>query len=186
MAELLSKQPQAAAGGHTVNALPDNPYATASQLLVGYLYDMPDADHPGPRFFTTNNLALSRALFEALGGFDPSFPHAAAEDRDLCERWVAQGHSLARCEAAVVQHRHEMGFREFWTQHLRYGRGARVLEAARLQRGAVGLATAPVNFYTGLVRLGFQSGGTVRGLQLGALLCLTQAATAFGYYRHRG
>ena len=51
------------AGGRTVNALPDNPYASASQALIDYLYVYYNEGAAGEPLFTTSNLALPRARF---------------------------------------------------------------------------------------------------------------------------
>ena len=50
-------------GGRTVNALPGNPYSTASQLLIDYLYSYYNADSGQARFFTSNNLAVAAERF---------------------------------------------------------------------------------------------------------------------------
>ncbi len=76
-------------GGRTLNALTDNVYATASQLVTdaGYahLNDDPDQAH----FCTTSNLALPTEEFRAIGGFDETF--VTSEDRELCGRWESAG-----------------------------------------------------------------------------------------------
>jgi glycosyltransferase involved in cell wall biosynthesis len=41
--------------------------------------------------FPTSSLVVRRAAFEAIGGFDDSFPHAGAEDLDLYARLAAHG-----------------------------------------------------------------------------------------------
>src|SRR5262249_29925962 len=77
-----SECPDHAIGGVVVNALQDNVYSSASQLLVDYLDGYyADRQTPvtgslamAPRFFTSNNLSVPAALFDALGGFDESFP----------------------------------------------------------------------------------------------------------------
>ena len=74
-------------GGRTVNQLKDNPYATASQLLIDYLYAYYNADSNRATFFAGNNLALPIRLFRELGGFDPAL-RISTEDRDFCDRWL--------------------------------------------------------------------------------------------------
>ena len=76
----LQACPQALVGGHTLNALPDNLFSTASQILIDYLYDYYNARHQ-PSFFASNNFAMAVEQFQAIGGFDTSFPLAAGEDR---------------------------------------------------------------------------------------------------------
>ncbi len=41
----FSKRPNALLGGKTINALSDNPYSTASQLLIDYIYDYSRISH---------------------------------------------------------------------------------------------------------------------------------------------
>jgi glycosyltransferase involved in cell wall biosynthesis len=83
--QLMSK-PNGAVGGRTINALPDNPYSTASQELVAYLYTHLNREVERARFVATNNLAVSLQRFRDVGGFDERFTFAAGEDRDFCDR----------------------------------------------------------------------------------------------------
>jgi len=94
LAKGLRQNPAAAVGGRTLNALDDNVYSAASQWLIDYMYDYYNAAQPAPKFFTSNNLALPAAAFRELGGFDTSFPLAAGEDRELCDRWRFRGGEL--------------------------------------------------------------------------------------------
>ena len=66
---------EAAVGGQTVNATPDNLYSSANQALIDYLYRYYGdgaSDSERGRFFATNNFAVPRETFSALGGFDES------------------------------------------------------------------------------------------------------------------
>jgi GT2 family glycosyltransferase len=54
----------------------------------------------------TANLAVKRAVFEAVGGFDPSWRHIG-EDVDFCVRAARLGHRVAWCPQAVVSHHAE-------------------------------------------------------------------------------
>ena len=111
-------------GGHTMNALPHNPYSSASQEMVTYLCDYFDGREGRTRLFTSNNMALRAVDFHAVGGFDTRFPRAAGEDREFCDRWVAQGRRTTLDPDAVVLHAHRLTLRSFWRQHFEYGRGA--------------------------------------------------------------
>ena len=64
------------------------------------------------------NFAISRSLFEELGGFDTRFPYAAAEDVDFRLRLRQKQEDFAFVEQASVCH----GWRPFcgWKSHLRY------------------------------------------------------------------
>jgi GT2 family glycosyltransferase len=60
---------------------------------------------PGPRFLLpTLNLSLRRAVYEAVGGMDESFPGAAAEDADWTIRIRRTGYRLYFDPTAVVAH----------------------------------------------------------------------------------
>jgi glycosyltransferase involved in cell wall biosynthesis len=120
--------PNALLGGHTENALPENPYSSASQALVDYLYESLSKQSSPNYFFTTSNVAGPRAGFLSIQGFDESFPLPAAEDRDLCDRWNGP---LLYVPDAIVDHAHPMALRGFIRQQFRYGRGARFLHMKR-------------------------------------------------------
>ncbi len=120
--------PSALLGGHTENALGENPYSSASQALVDYLYDSLAKQSSPNYFFTTSNVAGPRAGFLSIQGFDESFPLPAAEDRDLCDRWNGP---LVYVPDAIVDHAHPMALRSFIRQQFRYGRGARFLHQKR-------------------------------------------------------
>jgi GT2 family glycosyltransferase len=82
----LATASKAMIGGKTINALVDKPYSTASQKLIDYLYEDYNPLKGKIAFFASNNVAMSKSGFHNLGGFDVSFPLAAAEDRDFCDR----------------------------------------------------------------------------------------------------
>jgi glycosyltransferase involved in cell wall biosynthesis len=173
--------PERAFGGRTVNALPSNPYSTASQLLVSYLYDYYDAARGGAAFFTSNNLAVPARLFREMRGFDPSYPRAAAEDRDFCDRWRARGLDLVYAPEAVVHHAHALTLRGYARQHLDYGRGAAQLHRGRAANGRGPLRLEPPGFYLGLLRYPVGRARRRDAPLLAALLALSQVATAAGF-----
>jgi GT2 family glycosyltransferase len=154
--------------GLTVNALPDNRYATAGQLLSDFLHGYYNRDPADARFGASNNLAVERAAFLAAGGFDETFGRTASEDRELVHRLRVRGNRLAYAPDANVRHRHRQDLRGFWRQHYGYGRGA---VAFRERAGAVPLE--PLAFYSGLMRSGPP--------RLAPLLVLTQAANTAGF-----
>lgn len=60
---------------------------------------------PGPRMQVISaNLALSRALFQQMQGFDDRFRYASGEDTDLAFRLVLAGHIPQFERRAVVRH----------------------------------------------------------------------------------
>ncbi len=173
--------PGRALGGRTLNALPANPFSTASQLLVSYLYDYYGAERGRALFFTSNNLAVPAEPFRSLGGFDPSYPRAAAEDREFCERWRARGLDLVYVPEAVVHHAHPLTLRGYARQHLDYGRGAAQLHRGRAASGQDRIRVEAPAFYLGLLRCPFGRARRRDAPFLAALLALSQAATAAGF-----
>jgi cellulose synthase/poly-beta-1,6-N-acetylglucosamine synthase-like glycosyltransferase len=170
-----------AIGGRTLNALPDNPYSTASQLLVACLYIYYNADPDQARFFTSNNLALPADRFHAMGGFDTTYTRTAAEDREFCDRWLHHGYRMAYVPEATVYHAHELTFRTFWQQHLNYGRGAFQFRQVRACRDRGHIKLEPVSFYLNLLRYPFLQARGWQALSLAALLVVAQVANAVGF-----
>ncbi len=174
----LSSASDCAVGGRTVNALPQNPYSSTSQMVVDFVYAHYNADASRARFFASNNLALPAALFRATGGFDATL--TTSEDRELCDRWLHSGYRMVYAPEAVVHHAHSLTFRSFCRQHFNYGRGAcrfyqiraRVRrEPARLQARA---------FYVDMLRYPFSRARGRRALVLASLLVVSQGASATG------
>ncbi|HKP15860.1 MAG TPA: glycosyltransferase [Gemmatimonadaceae bacterium] len=179
------RHPGCAIGGRIVNALDDGLYSTASQLLVEFLYEYFNVDGSEGRFFITSNLALPRESFHRIGGFDVTFPLAAAEDRDLCERWREAGLAMLYSADAIVHHAHELKLRSFCRQHFNYGRGAFHLHRARARRGEQPLRVEPPRFYLQLVGYPFSRGGGWHAVALSALMALSQGAYVSGYLSER-
>lgn len=187
LADHLAAHPSCAIGGLTVNHLPDVPYSTASQMLIDYLYEYFRVDVTGARFFTSNNLAVPAEDFRRIGGFDESFPLAAAEDREFCERWQRSGRRLVYAEDVVVRHAHRLGFRGFLRQHFNYGRGADFLHRsrARVDGAAARPKLEPLSFYLNLLRFPLRRRSLLEALPLVGLMGVSQAAYGLGYARER-
>ena len=183
--------PGAMVGGRTINVLVDDAYAEASQLLVDYLYQYYGVSRArtetvGTRFFTSNNFAVPADLFREIGGFDVTFPLAAGEDREFCDRWQHHGHPLLYAPEALVRHAHALSLAAFWRQHINYGRGARHFRLARSRRGSEQVGVEPFSFYRNLVLYPFRVRPVPRAAWLSALLALAQVATVTGYAREGG
>lgn len=179
----LRRTPDALVGGHVRNALDDNVFSEASQLLIDFLYERFDsAATRGPRFFTSNNFAGAAASFRTLGGFDTSFRLPAGEDRDLTDRWQAAGWPQAYVRDAIVQHHHAMSFRSFTRQHLNYGRGAWTFHRARERRHTGVRQTERLGFYVALLGYPLRNGRTRRPVVQVALLAWSQGVNALGYF----
>ena len=177
-ATAFADNPSALLGGRTVNVLEDNIYARASQALVDFLYAYYGAADGFAPFFTSNNMAVPRDGFIALGGFDQTFPLAAAEDREFGMRWRERVGGLRFVADAVVSHAHPLTLRRFYRQHANYGRGARRL--ARIsQRGIHNVE--PARFYLSLVSSPLVKNPRSAALRESALMILSQVAMTLGY-----
>jgi glycosyltransferase involved in cell wall biosynthesis len=181
LASRLAQMPGHAVGGRTLNALPWNPYSTASQSLVTYLYAYYNADPARPSFFASNNLVLPADRFQAIGGFDTVYTCSAAEDRELCDRWLQHGYRMAYAPEAVVHHAHPLSLRTFLCQHFDYGRGAFRFREARATRARGRIKVEPFSFYLRLLAYPYAMAGEARRSALAALLLVSQMANAVGF-----
>lgn len=189
--------PRTVVGGQVVNGLAANPYSTASQTLLHFLYAYYHAagGHPAQiPFLTTNNLALAAETFRAVGGMDARL--RLGEDRELCARLVRAGYVLRVAPRAVVAHYHVLNARTFWAQHVRYGRGA----FAYRQRTEEGDAPRrprsrpePPAFYAAMLswpwrgrapmhRAGENPARGPHAVRIAALIAVTQLANAWGFF----
>jgi glycosyltransferase involved in cell wall biosynthesis len=185
LAVRLAKDRTCIIGGRTINALPDNPYSRASQILIDYLYSYYNSNPDRARFLTSNNLALAADSFRAIGGFDTTYPRAAAEDRELCDRWLSKGYLMIYASEVIVHHAHPLTFRTFWRQHFWYGRGAFSFHCIRARRGAGRVKVEPLAFYLNLLRYPLSRARGVQALYLTSLLVVTQLATVAGFFLER-
>jgi glycosyltransferase involved in cell wall biosynthesis len=103
------------------------------------------------------NVGFRRALFDALGGFDESFP-PGSEDADFSWRAQAQGFALVFCPDAVVHYRLRPGLRALARQQYAYARGAARLRAVHTRSGALPPQPPAVQAR----RLGSQAKGLLR------------------------
>jgi GT2 family glycosyltransferase len=186
LAARFATAPDCAIGGQTLNALPDNPYSTASQLLVDYLYSYYNVDPNRSRFFASNNLAFPTEQFRIVGGFDTTFPLAAGEDRELCDRWLRHGYQMMYAPEATVYHRQALTLRSFWRQHFSYGRGAFRFHQARARHAQKRATLEAKAFYLGILRYPFLQTQGLHALLLATLLAVAQGATAAGMLWERG
>ncbi len=181
-AQQISHAPNALLGGQTLNALLEDPYAMANQALTNFLYAYCNADPHQAEFFTSNNMALPAALFLAIGGFDTTFPLAAGEDRDLCDRWRHEGYSLRYIPEAQVYHSHPLTLPTFWRQHFNYGQGAYHFHRLRAQRRTGAIQLQPSVFYLKLLCYPLQRQSSQSRLVMTVLFLLTQVANSAGFF----
>lgn len=178
----LTRDPGSVVGGRVNNGLRHNPYARASQTLLTFLYRYYHQERRGRfAFFTTNNLAVRKELFDRLGGFDESFEFAS-EDREWSDRCRQLGHPLVYVQDAVVDHESDLDLRGFLRQHFRYGKGAWSFHRARAERheGDARFEIEGADFYLRMLFSPFASGDTSPVSQ-SLLLFSSQAVGALGY-----
>jgi GT2 family glycosyltransferase len=179
LAARFEAAPEHLVGGRILNGLPDNPYSSASQLLMDYLYAYHNAVPARARFFTANNLAVLAARFRAIGGFDTQYIGMTAEDRELCDRWRSFGYDLTYAPEAVVYHHHHLSLPSYWRQQFSYGRGAVAFRRALGARGQPHRLES-WRFYLGLLRYPWVHTRGRQALVLALLLAVSQLATATG------
>jgi GT2 family glycosyltransferase len=182
LATRFASSPHAMLGGRTINALPAQVCSSASQLLIDFLYVWYNAEPDRARFFTSSNMAVPVEDFRQIGGFDVRFPLAAAEDRDLCERWFREGRPMIYVAEACVHHAHSLTLRGFWRQHWNYGRGAYSFQQARARRSESRMRFEPFSFYFRLLSFPMSRGHGWRALPLASLLWISQVANALGFF----
>ena len=166
-------------GGRTMNALTGNIYSEASQTLVDILYAYFNPHPDAAQFFASNNIAMRASEFHAIGGFLSSF--RAAEDRELCDRWLHRGGRMIHAPEVLVYHRHDLNALTLWRQHFNYGRGAFLFHKMRARQGWGRLRPDP-SFYLELFRYPLAHVGGTRGFLVEALMTEMQLANAAGFF----
>ena len=180
LAQRFTETPNFAIGGRVLNGLPDNPFSSASQLLIDYLYKYYNCGPHRARFFASNNLALPADLFRAIEGFDTNFPCAAGEDRELCDRWRHHGYGMIYAPEVVVRHSHFLRYQSFCKQHFNYGRAALYFHQVRARRGQRRIKLEPLRFYLYLLRYPFLHLQPRQSILVAMLLLLSQVGNAAG------
>jgi glycosyltransferase involved in cell wall biosynthesis len=146
----LRDHPEALVGGSTVNGITGDIFAETSQLIVDLVYEYFNRDPASAYFFASNNIAVRREGFLAVGGFDEDFV-PASEDREFCDRWRMMGRPLVWEQRALIEHRHSQSLLEFMRLHWRYGQGAFLYHAKRKRRGS-GTMSSDFGFHCSLPR----------------------------------
>jgi GT2 family glycosyltransferase len=180
----LQKFPDIACGGHISNGLDDNIYSVASQLLVDYLYTYYNRETEHSQFYTSNNMAMARDVFNAVGGFDRNYPGLCGEDRELCDHLRHCGYGWTYVPEAIVYHYHELKFWSFWRQHVNYGGGSVRFRAARARRNQERFKIEPPAFYLNLILCAWKT-KLPRPVALTTLLMISQLANALGFVMAR-
>lgn len=169
-------------GGRVINALTENPYSTATHVIVDVIYDYYDPQQGRAHFFLTSNFSLAADLFRQLGGFDENWPLAAAEDREFCYRWLQRGFPMTRAPEASVYHRHGLTLRSFCGLHFKYGRGAYHYHLLRAGGSGQGGLKPDWSFYWNCFRYPFRHMPKYRAAVVVGLLFVWQVFNAAGYF----
>jgi GT2 family glycosyltransferase len=169
-------------GGHTLNALPENLFSTTSQMLIDYLYVYYNADPKQAYFFASNNFALPADVFQQIGNFDTSFPLAAGEDREFCDRILHRGYRLRYAPDAQIYHAHHLTLHSFWRQHFNYGRGAFHFHQIRSQRNSEKIKVEPFAFYWNLLTYPFSQPSEQIRVFISILFLVSQVANVAGFF----
>ncbi len=185
LAAQLTGSPDCAVGGDTHNALPQNLYSTASQLLVSYLLTYYQCRAGRGRFFPSCNLAFPTKHFRDVGGFDVSFSRSAGEDRELCDRWQHQGYLMIHAPKAVVYHSHHLTATTFLRQHFHYGCSAYYYHLVRARQRHQPMKIEPPAFYINMLTYPFGKIPFGKAIACVPLLIIAQAVNAAGFFRER-
>jgi GT2 family glycosyltransferase len=170
--------PDLGLGGRTVIADPGDACAAAAHLVVEVGYAWHNRDPNRARFLAMNNLALPARRFHDLGGFDTRYTRSA--DRDLCDRWLANGLRLAFVPEAVVFHAQRLDLRRFMAKHFANGRGVLRFHRAHIARGEPPIKPEP-GYYLALLGASLRKRPPGEALVTTALVLLAQAANYTGY-----
>ena len=184
LVERMRRHPGHMIGGSIVNVLHDDPYATATQLIMSCVYDYYASHAVGHRFFSTGNLAVPTRRFWLLDGFSESFRQAAGEDYDLCARWAEAGFPTEYAPEVEVGHAHGHTLGSFWRQHFAYGRALfQVREGMARRRGRSGIELESPGFYRQILTYALRHSEHGHAVRNEALVLLSQMATLAGGLR---
>ena len=178
IAARLTSFPTGLVGGRTINALTENIYSATSQALIDVIYAHFNRDPTNAQFLASNNIAMTAAQFQAVGGFNSGFKFA--EDREFCDRWLRHGYRMTYIPEVVIHHRHYLTPRSLWRQHFNYGRGAFLFHQISGRRGTKFRFES--TFYLSIFRFPLTGHGAARGLFMEFLMAEIQIANAAGFF----
>jgi GT2 family glycosyltransferase len=129
----------------------------------------------GRPYLLTGNMAIRRAAFEAVGGFDETLTRC--EDIAISWSLLSAGYTIGYVDAAVIDYRRRSGLRAMLHQHYSYGRGmSEVLRSFGVPPAEGRLAASPLGILrpngqrmarrstVSLLRRGAIAAGRLRGL----------------------
>ncbi|MFN5161544.1 MAG: glycosyltransferase family 2 protein [Cyanobacteriota bacterium] len=179
-----ARHPGALIGGGVTNLLPGNPVASAGQLIQEAVDRHFNPDPNDARFVAGLNFAVPTERFRQMGGNDEGYGRRAAEDREFCSRWRAEGGRIVKAEMALVAHEHRADLPGFLRQYYNYGRGAWIYHRTKPAVNTRGEPTGGTHL--GLLKqLGRELAASPRQQrpQLALLLLGWEAANLAGFVR---
>jgi cellulose synthase/poly-beta-1,6-N-acetylglucosamine synthase-like glycosyltransferase len=123
-----------ALGGCSRTPFQQNRAELAWQHLTDFLNSFMQDEDGNALLLISNNVAYRHDVFRKMGGFNESFPLAAAEDMELSYRLLASGCRQRILPEAVVWHYHHLTDWGHLKQQFRYGRGGYYFERVLLER----------------------------------------------------
>jgi cellulose synthase/poly-beta-1,6-N-acetylglucosamine synthase-like glycosyltransferase len=175
--------PTSLVGGKIENALGNNIFSEASQMILHYLYAAWEKNRTVSSFFTSNNMIIRKNLFDEIGGFDPNF--RTSEDREFCTRWQSSGYQMQYVASAIVHHHHNLSFKSFWNQQRAYGNGLFFYNKKYQHTTKHKRRFESVSFYWNLLVFPFNKMGVYQGAKTSILLLVSQIAIFAGYMQSR-
>lgn len=183
---VFKQNPNGILGGHTINKLTDNIYSQASQYLIDYLYSYYNSNSQQAKFFTSNNFAIPSHIFHKLDGFDTTFPLAAAEDREFCDRLYRENYQMIYVREAKVYHSHSLTLKSFWRQHFNYGKGAKHFHQLKAKKSLEKkIKIESINFYWQLLIYPFKIENEKSKSILTLLFFVSQIANTLGFFNSK-
>ncbi|MGB1249965.1 MAG: glycosyltransferase [Candidatus Promineifilaceae bacterium] len=169
-------------GGSVVNRYSTDIYAETTQQLVTFLREADLRSDDTPKFFSSNNMLMSKADFVAFGGFNAQM--RLGEDREFCFRWCTENRPMQYIPQAIVYHWHALSFIEFWQLHVRYGRGSAHSRRLHTRPTQNIIRIEPLRFYVRLLLFPFKTQPWHKACPDTMLLFIAQIATLVGYGWH--
>jgi GT2 family glycosyltransferase len=123
-----------ALGGCSRTPFQQNRAEFAWQHLTDFLYSFMQDEDGNALLLISNNVAYRRDVFHKMGGFNESFPLAAAEDLELSYRMLVSGYRQRLLPEAIIWHYHRLTTWGHLKQQFRYGRGGYHFEQVLLER----------------------------------------------------
>ena len=131
LAAAFTIDPDSAVVGRTVNALPARFTSEASQVIFDFHSLLSRQKHGKAEMLSAANVAIPKAAFRELGGFDESEELSYVSDREFSDRWLRSGREIRFIPEAVVLKAHTPTMRGFLRAHFERGVGERQLARKR-------------------------------------------------------